>query len=223
MKAKDNPFSVERVLKIRYRGANLETLAAELERMGWLGAIVGPEGSGKTTLMEDLQAHLEKSGRKAISLFLNDGNPLTRQRRKKFIRELDAETIVFLDGAAAIGRFAWPTLKRKILKKAKGLVITAHRPVKLPTLIECATTPALLRQITADLLADSNTPNDEFLDEIYNACSGNIRLALRQLYDIYTNDEDTRNLKQNEAPDTLGSPNTVQPEADPPVPFQWDD
>lgn len=188
MKAKDNPFSVERILKIRYRGADLNALAGRLEEMAYCAAIVGPEGSGKTTLAEDLQNHLENIGFETESIFINDANRLTRKRRREFIRKLTPEKIVFLDGAGLLGPIAWPILKRKILKKAKGLVITAHSPGKLPTLTECKTTPALFRQITADLLNGREIPPKELLDQIYHRCQGNIRIALRQLYDIYADD-----------------------------------
>lgn len=185
MKAKDNPFSVERILKIRYRGADLDALAERLEEMAYRAAIVGPEGSGKTTLAEDLRASLENTGRKTKGLFINDSHPLTRQRRREFIRTLTPDTIVFLDGAGLISPLAWMTLKHTILKKAKGLVITAHSPGQLPTLTECRTTPTLLREITAELLDGREIPPREFLDEIYRRFGGNIRLALRQLYDVW--------------------------------------
>ena len=194
MKAKDNPFTVERVLKIRYRGVNLNALTTRLKQMEYRAAIIGPKGSGKTTLMEDLQQHLEKSGRKTRSLLLNDKNPLTRRASRQFLSQLTGDEIVFLDGAEQTGPLAWLTLKRKILKRAAGLIITAHKPGLLETLIECNPTPTLFRKIANDLLQGRDTPDNHSLDHVYNRCCGNIRRALRQLYDIYAND---KNLKAN--------------------------
>lgn len=188
MKAKDNPFSVQHIKKIRYRGADLDALVARFEEMTYCAAIVGPEGSGKTTLAEDLQNHLENKGFHTESIFINDSTPLTREKRKDFIQKLSKEKVVFLDGAGILGPLQWFKLRRNILKKAKGLVITAHNPGKLPTLTECKTTAALFRQITADLLDGRQLPDKELLDRIYHRCNGNIRLALRQLYDIYADD-----------------------------------
>jgi hypothetical protein len=51
MRARDNPFAVRRVLKLRYRlsESGWDELLARLERLDHRAAIVGAEGSGKTT------------------------------------------------------------------------------------------------------------------------------------------------------------------------------
>jgi len=192
VKARDNPFSVERIEKIRYRplGTSFEELAERLETMNYRAAIIGPEGSGKTTLLEDLQRRLEAAGIRTKNVFVNDTNRLTRSRRRQLISELGGDEIVLLDGAGAIARLAWLGLKRGILKKAAGLVITAHRPGLLPVLIECSTTPALFRELTTDLLRRGEKVNAGFLDEIYHRHKGNIRTALRELYDTYARLDD---------------------------------
>jgi len=53
----------------------------------------------------------------------------------------------------------------------------------LPTLIECTTSPALLDRIVHRLAPDTDavrTPNDLFARH-----HGNLREALRELYDVY--------------------------------------
>jgi hypothetical protein len=55
----------------------------------------------------------------------------------------------------------------------------------MPTLIECRTTPALFRQIAADLLPHGQAPDTNSLVQIYNRHKGNIRTSLRELYDTY--------------------------------------
>jgi ABC-type lipoprotein export system ATPase subunit len=56
LRAKDNPFAVDRIGQIRYEPAaeSWENLLVRLAAMDYRGAIVGPCGSGKTTLCEDL-------------------------------------------------------------------------------------------------------------------------------------------------------------------------
>jgi len=64
MKARDNPFSSDRILGIRYRLQDLtwEQLWLRLADMDYRGALVGPQGSGKTTLLEDLASALGERG-----------------------------------------------------------------------------------------------------------------------------------------------------------------
>src|SRR5262245_15248461 len=64
MRARDNPFATDRVLKIRYAFENdsWDTVLARLSGLGNRAAIVGPEGSGKTTLLEDLGQRLAARG-----------------------------------------------------------------------------------------------------------------------------------------------------------------
>jgi len=187
MKARNNPFSVNRVLKIRYRPMNtsIEQLVARLASMHYRAAVIGPEGSGKTTLLEDLQAYLDRQGRKTKAVFVNDTRPFTRSARKRFLSQLAPDDIVFLDGADGISRLAWLSFKRAVFKRAAGLIITAHRPALLPTLIECTTTAALLQSIVHDLLGPDKAPDREFLKEIFAAHNGNIRNCFRNLYDTY--------------------------------------
>jgi hypothetical protein len=61
MRARDNLFSADRVLQVRYRleGITWEELLRRLERLGYRAAIAGEEGTGKTTLLEELGARLE--------------------------------------------------------------------------------------------------------------------------------------------------------------------
>jgi len=191
VKARDNPFSVGRIEKIRYRavGTGFEGLVVRLEEMGYRAAIIGAEGSGKTTLLEDLQACLDSRGLRTRSVFVNDTTPFTRSSRKRLFLELAGDEIVLLDGADAMGRFAWRGLSRRVLKAAAGLVITAHKSGLLPTLIECETTPALFRKIAGELLRGDEKLSADLLNGIYHRHNGNIRMCLRELYDIYANDQ----------------------------------
>ena len=191
MKARDNPFSVQRIEKIRYRplGTSLTKLLARLEAMDYRAAIIGPEGSGKTTLLDDLRTSLEDRGLRTKSVFVNDTSPFTRSRRKSLVLGLAGDEVVFLDGADSMSRFAWLGLKRGILKRDAGLVITTHKSGLLPTLIECETTPELFRDIVAELLLSKDGVGADFFNGIYHRHNGNIRTSLRELYDIYANDE----------------------------------
>ena len=185
MKARCNPFSVDRVRTIRYRplDATLDNILARLEAMHYRAALVGPEGAGKTTLLEDLQYALEHKGLRTKMVFVNDRSPLGRSACRQLVSQLSGDDIVLLDGADAIGYTRWLSLKRQVLKRAVGLVITTHRPGRMPTLIQCATTPELLTDIVDRLLPREHAVDATVLHRLYDHYQGNIRNCLRDLYD----------------------------------------
>ena len=187
MRARDNPFAADRVERIRYRfaGASLDELLTRLEEMNCRGAIVGPEGSGKTTLLEDLHEILERRGRRTRFLFVNDASPLPEAECRRLLSELTPQELVLLDGADAIRRSSWSLFRRHTVRHAAGLIVTSHRPGLLPTLIECSTTPTLLKEIVTDLTSRTRNVSPILLDDLHRRHRGNLRTCLRELYDLY--------------------------------------
>lgn len=190
MKARDNPFAVERIATVRYRPFNttFAELLARLEAMDYRAALVGPEGSGKTTLLEDLRDAMAEEGRRTKLVFVNDTCPLSGPRRRELLFDIGPDEIVFLDGADTLPRSIWLMVKRRLLHEAAGLVITSHRPGLLPTLLECSTTPRLLREIVNTLQSRHGPVPTELLEELYAQHQGNIRDCLRDLYDLFACD-----------------------------------
>ncbi len=191
MKARDNPFAVERVHAIRYRPPNttLDAILARLHGLNCRAAITGPEGSGKTTLLEDLQGALEREGRKTRLVFVNDTSPLDAPACRRLLAELTPDEVMLLDGADIVSRSCWSLIKRHTITHAYGLVITSHRPGLLPTLIECTTTPDLFRQIASELALAGRPIPSTLLDNLYTRHQGNLRACLRDLYDLYAGND----------------------------------
>ncbi|MBN2133583.1 MAG: hypothetical protein JW741_29045 [Sedimentisphaerales bacterium] len=187
MKARDNPFTVERLHAIRYRTAEttFEEILSRLDEMNYRAAIVGPEGSGKTTLLGNLQDALAQQGFKTWMFFVNDTAPLDGPGCRKLLTDVAPDEIVLLDGADAVGRSSWSLFRHRTANHAAGLIITSHRPGLLPTLVKCATTPALLAEIVNELKPPGRTLAPSFLDDLYNRHAGNLRDCLRELYDLY--------------------------------------
>ena len=181
MKARDNPFSTDRVLRIRYRpqGWTWDKLLDRLAQLDYRGAIVGPEGRGKTTLLEDLGERLAQ-GFGVRHLRLTRERPtFDRPFLRDFFHGLSDRDVILFDGAEQLGRLAWWRFVRRS-RRARGLVITSHRPGLLPTLVECETNVPLLRGIVADLHPGGS---EEAAEELFTRHSGNVREALRELYD----------------------------------------
>ncbi len=182
MRARENPFAVQRVLEIRYRlsGISWDELLERLAALRFRAALVGPHGHGKTTLLEDLGARLTGRGFRVRSVTLHQGDRwLAAPQRRELFRDLTPSDVLLLDGAEQLGRLSWLEARTRT-RGAGGLVITSHRPGLLPTLYECRTDPELLAGIVRDLLG-RDTP----VEEVFARHGGNLREALRELYDRY--------------------------------------
>jgi hypothetical protein len=177
---RDNPFAVQRVLEIRYRfpaGLTWENLLDRLAALNWRAAIMGPHGHGKTTLLEDLAPRLETRGFRVQTISLRESHPRLDRKDRIVLRDLGPQDILFLDGAEQLGWLSWRLLRLRT-RRAGGLVITSHRLGLLPTLFECKTTPELLAGIVGELAGA-----EVDAEELYARHGGNVRDALRELYD----------------------------------------
>lgn len=186
MRARDNPFATNRVHAIRYRlpaGLTWDGLLRRLAELNYRAALVGPEGSGKTTLLEDLAPRLTTLGFNPKPLRLDvDRRCFSPFLRESFLVNLDRRDVILLDGAEQLDRLGWLSFQW-LARCAGGLIIASHRPGLLPTLIECRTTPGLLAEIVGQLDPNENGLQCLHLAELYLRHRGNLRLALRELYD----------------------------------------
>jgi adenylate kinase family enzyme len=149
--------------------------------MDYRGAIVGPCGSGKTTMCEDLEIRLQKQGLRTQHLFLSMDIHMTwREIRRVLACPFD---VIMVDGADHMSWLTWRTLKRRVFREKCGLVVTTHQPGLLDTWYECQTSPVLLERIVARLVRDQVIARER-IQESYDRCQGNIRQALRELYDL---------------------------------------
>ena len=183
MRARDNPFATDRVLRVRYRpqGWTWEQLLGRLAAMKYRGAIVGPEGRGKTTLLEDLGGHLKERGLGIRHLRLTRERPrFDEAELRVFFRDIGDRDVILFDGAEQMSRLGWWKFLRRS-RRARGLVITSHRPGMLPTLVECETSPALLAEIVHTLHPPAG--DADAVQWLFTRHGGNVREALRDLYD----------------------------------------
>src|SRR5690349_13801065 len=106
-RACDNPFAVHRVLQQRYRLTATEwlLLMARLEQLDWRGEIVGPCGSRRPTLLDDLAARLGARGWRVNLVRLN-----TDERRLGPLPRLEHADIILCDGCEQLTVFAWHRL-----------------------------------------------------------------------------------------------------------------
>jgi hypothetical protein len=189
MKARDNPFRTDRILNIRYRfrQGTLEALMEKFASEGYRASITGPEGSGKTTLMEDMEPGLAAHGFKIRKLTLDrTAGPIPRKALSCFISGMTSRDMILLDGAEQMGRLSWLRFKHAS-KRAGGLLITSHKAGMLPAIHECAPSPDTLDWILEKLLDAGAEAARPAAQDLYQDHGGNLREVLRALYDMYAN------------------------------------
>jgi LmbE family N-acetylglucosaminyl deacetylase len=185
LRARENPFSVPRILAVRYRflEGGWGDLLARLDGLRGRGAIVGPEGSGKTTLLEDLAKELERRGRSVHFVTLSAGEHSLSSRQRRAVREAAARrSFLLVDGADALAPRAWRALLRRG-RRAGGLVVTAHAEGWLPTLWITRTSLDLLAETVQALTGDGPEAFGRPAEDLFRSHGGNLREALRELYD----------------------------------------
>lgn len=178
----DNPFASHRVESLTYRCRQVEVaeLAGRIPELGGRAAIVGGEGCGKTTLLNELAAVLPGD---SVDVCIPGGcrRPWPTAR-DQLPRPVQPSHVILVDGAEQLGRLGWHLLLRAA-RPARCLVATLHTPGRLPTLIECRTDRRLLRDLFSEL-----TPSDPLafgLDDLYRRHGGDLRLCFRELYDAF--------------------------------------
>jgi hypothetical protein len=178
-RARDNPFAVHRVLRERYRLGDAEWswLFARLHALGGRGAIVGPHGSGKTTLIEDLAERLQ-----ALRWRIHLLRFSTDDRRLPDLARWGREDFVLCDGAEQLSFIDWRRLRVRTAR-AGGFVITTHSRGRLPVLHRCETSAELLGELAASLAAPVSMGESQ---QLYERHGGDLRAAIRELYDQWS-------------------------------------
>ena len=180
----DNPFASHRIEGLAFRGAALEWrgLMQRMDDLGGRVAVVGPRGSGKTTLLMELVRRLEQPV--IVVRIPGDCPDPWRTTHSQLPRPLTHRHAVLVDGSEQLGVFGWRRLLHAT-RRARYLIATLHRPGRLPTLIDCRTNPALLRSLVEELAPRKFNEIKLSLDGLFHRNNGNLRLCLRDLYDVY--------------------------------------
>jgi GTPase SAR1 family protein len=191
MRARDNPFSSERIDRVCFRpqGQSWRQIMVSLARLGFRASIVGPHGSGKTIMLESLVPRLKERGYSIKLLRLSSARPkIPKGWLKSISRNRDLRNILIVDGADQMGPVSWLFLKH-ISRRAGGLIVATHCKGMLPVLLECTTSPHLLNEIVTDLVGEEAAPLRDTNAMLFAKHKGNLRSALRELYDIYAERE----------------------------------
>ncbi len=186
IKARLNPFRTSRTAAIGYKlpAAEWGRLRQRLAELRCRGALIGPHGSGKSTLSRTLAGEIEESGVQVLLLRLNEEKRQLDAADLERIRSAAAgQCLIGLDGAEQLGIRAWLRF-RKMTRKFRGVIITAHRRMRMPVLWRCCTSPELLQELITELWPACPAVQD-VAERYYRRHAGNLRGALRELYDRF--------------------------------------
>jgi len=153
---------------------SMEVLLERARRYS-LCQIIGPHGTGKTTLLLAICRRYEASGEKVRHLFFND-----QQRRLPDDVVLRKDLTFFVDGFEQL-----PTLSQLWLcLGATRLIVTTHHPLWfVPILYRTQPQFSVFVQIVGQMVP--NPPEESVLRAVYDRAGGNVRTAFFELYDIY--------------------------------------
>jgi hypothetical protein len=184
LKARENPFRIERVHQLRFRfsSGSMAELLTVLASNGYRGAIIGPHGSGKTTLLEELQKELHQQGFPVHPVRFTEAHGSTRgPLLAKWLESARENSLLILDGAEQLTPREWRAVEHQSTRH-RGLIVTAHQPGFLTTIYCCRTSESLLAELVLELLGEQGKSALE-CGTLFRNHAGNIRDCLRELYD----------------------------------------
>ena len=154
------------------RRETLDTLLAKSQRLP-ICQIVGPHGTGKSTLLLELMKRYEKNGANVWYLFFND-----QQRHIPHDLPSQKNHIFFVDGLEQLSCLN----QGRLLLRLKHSIVTAHRPVwSIPVLYQTKSQFSIFIQLVRKMLP--NPPDESTLRDVYDRSGGNVRNAFFELYD----------------------------------------
>lgn len=160
----------------------VDPVLAALERYRMV-AIVGPHGTGKSTLLVTLADRLAAEQRPV---------EVVRLRRRRDALHLlqicgraHADSTLLVDGWERLG-WPWSLLVMAVVRlHGCRMVVTSHRPAGIPVAVRTAGTLPLLTAIVARLPDHGQLITEADLSETFTGHGGNLRAALGDLYDRY--------------------------------------
>ena len=184
--ASENPFAEERLGRLPFHfpaGDGWEALLGRLAAQRWRGAIVGPAGTGKTALIEQLAPHLEAKGFcPKIFTFRSEHTFAEKQATLSEIITATAPDFLLVDGADQLPTRNWLSVTNAGASCA-GLVITQNRGGRLPTILSCEANATLLDSLVFEL-TEAWLPEGE-ASRLLARYHGNVRECLRDLHNRY--------------------------------------
>lgn len=162
---------------------DLNHMVERFAQCGGMGAIVGPHGSGKSTMLVHLAAALERNGRTTTCIRIRSWRCLTGALAA--VVAVGRGGIVCVDSWECLGSVAGVIVKRAAGMWGRGLLVTTHRRCGFPILVRTETNTALLQAIVRRLTVPDGRIGMGDVEDAFVRTAGNLREALFRLYDLF--------------------------------------
>jgi len=179
IKARENPFRSQRLVEFRYHidSHQLDRMVGEIEAANRFRlSIMGPEGTGKTVLLEDLASRFQE---KEWVKIREDDPGRTKCLAALRLRDKKDQRILFFDGGECLPSFCWSAF----WLGRKKLLATCHtfRP-HLRVLHKTEYQPDVAIRMVTHLLGRRLSSSERNQIHDWGECSGNLREVLRMCY-----------------------------------------
>jgi hypothetical protein len=173
-------------------GQDVDRIIGRLASFAWRGAIVGPHGSGKSTLIAELSAELYR--REFDVQQVGAGNSLGSTLQLPTPHPATArKSILLVDGFDGLSPWRRWLVRRRCRRGGGGLIVTGHAQglcnlsyLGLPMLVQTFTNAKLAERIVASLAGATYAAvvHDKVCESLARH-GGNLREVLFDLYDLY--------------------------------------
>ena len=164
-----------------------EAILGKLEANGWWGQIVGPHGTGKSTLLVELLVRLEMKGVASAHFELHDGERRFPYPLARLLKHEPIPRLIVIDGYEQLGFWSRRRVTRWCRRHSIGLLITTHAPFDFPVLFETEASAGMAESLVYHHLESTGATVEIAPEEIhsrFDASEGNVRELFFSLYDL---------------------------------------
>ncbi|MGD9127885.1 MAG: ATP-binding protein [Planctomycetia bacterium] len=163
------------------------SILEQLQDHCWWGQIVGPHGTGKSTLLVELLAYFDLEGIITAHFELHDGQRRFPYSLDRLLENDPIPDVIVIDGYEQLGFWSRRRVTRWCCRHSVGLLITTHRRFDFPTLFETQASLELAESLVYQHLESLGASVEITHEEIrtrFEACHGNVRELFFSLYDL---------------------------------------
>lgn len=167
-------------------GESLESLQRSWLAAGGWGQIIGPHGTGKSTLLQLWEGALRHAGQSVLACRLTTERPLPPHKRLLNWSEVTQDVNVLCDGWEQLPWLRRRRFLREVRQRKGRLLVTGHRDFGFSWTYRTAGDLPRMQQMVAWLqrqTAPLVTADDTAMT--WARSRGNVRETLLALYDVY--------------------------------------